>query len=124
MREPALLRKIMLSLSEHGVRLFRNNCGMLKDERGNFIRYGVCNPGGSDLIGWTSIVVTPEMFGKRVAIFTAIEAKMGDTQTTPEQQSFIAAVNLAGGVAVIAREEDSVALELHRQWLRNLERQT
>ena len=105
MKETALIHQLMLGLSDFGVRLFRNNCGTLKDERGNFIRYGVCNPGGSDCIGYTCVKITPEMVGKRIAVFTAIEAKTGRTTTTTEQAQFISAVWHAGGIALIARED-------------------
>jgi hypothetical protein len=32
-------------------------------------------PGMSDLIGWTKIQVTPDMVGKEIAMFTAVEVK-------------------------------------------------
>ena len=106
MKEAALLHRISLELADHKVALFRNSVGMMKDERGNYVRYGVCNPGGSDLIGFMAVTVTPEMVGKRVAIFTAIEGKCGRTATTDEQAQFISAVYHAGGIALIARDTD------------------
>ena len=75
MNEMNRLRAIMLGLSTPGVRLFRNNCGALKDADGRLIRYGVANPGGSDLIGWRSLTVTPDMVGRKLAVFLAIEVK-------------------------------------------------
>jgi len=52
-------QKVRLAASKAGVRLWRNNVGAYKDERGNFIRYGLCNDSAklndalksSDLIG-------------------------------------------------------------------------
>ena len=107
MKEASLLHRVSLALSDHGVTLWRNSVGAIKTDDGRWIRYGVCNPGGSDLIGLTKIQVTPDMVGKTVAIFTAIEAKTGRTVTTPEQAQFISAVYHAGGIAVIARETDA-----------------
>ncbi len=104
MREVELIRNILLSASEHGIRLFRNNCGMLQDSDGRWVRYGVCNPGGSDLIGWTPRVVLPSDVGHTFAIFTAIEAKTGRLKPTHEQESFLAAVERAGGIARVVRE--------------------
>ncbi len=98
MREGELIRRILLQASESGARLWRNNCGMLQDAQGRWVRYGVCNPGGSDLIGWTPV--------NGVAVFTAIEAKTGRLKPTHEQESFLAAVERAGGIARIVRETD------------------
>lgn len=100
MRESELIRRILLQASEQGARLWRNNCGMLQDAQGRWVRYGVCNPGGSDLIGFTPRVIA----GERVAIFTAIEAKTGRLKPTHEQESFLAAVERAGGIARVVRE--------------------
>lgn len=104
MRESDLLKRIQVSASKSGARLLRNNVGMLKDENGTYVRYGL-GTGSSDLIGWTPIMVTQEMVGTTVAVFTAIECKTGYLKTTPEQDQFIAAVLQAGGIAGVARTE-------------------
>ena len=111
MNEMNRLRAIMLGLSTPGVRLFRNNCGALKDADGRLIRYGVANPGGSDLIGWKSVTVTPEMVGQKLAIFLAIEVKGERTRVTDQQRNFIERVRLDGGLAGVARSvEDALAI--------------
>ena len=102
MREGELIRRIMLQASEQGARLWRNNCGMLQDKDGRWIKYGVCNPGGSDLIGFTPRIIA----GEQVAVFTAIEAKTGRLKPTHEQDSFLLAVERAGGIARVMRETD------------------
>lgn len=104
MRESDLLKHIQVSASKSGARLLRNNVGMLKDENGTYVRYGL-GTGSSDLIGWTPIKVTQEMVGTTVAVFTAIECKTGYLKTTPEQDQFIAVVLQAGGIAGVARTE-------------------
>lgn len=59
--------------------------------------------GASDLCGLTSIVVTPEMVGKPVAVFTAIETKRTKGgRTSQDQIDFIQFVQDAGGIAGIA----------------------
>lgn len=103
MNEMNRLRSIMLGLSRPGTILFRNNCGALKDADGRLVRYGVANPGGSDLIGWRSITVTPDMVGRKVAIFTAIEVKGERGRATDAQVNFIDRVKADGGLAGIAR---------------------
>lgn len=105
MKESDLLKKIQVAASKVGSRLFRNNCGALKNDRGQWVKYGLANPGGSDLIGWTPVKITQEMVGGTVAVFTAIEGKTGYLKTTPEQDQFISAVLQAGGIAGVARTE-------------------
>lgn len=104
MREPELIRRILLAQSERGARLWRNNVGVLQDKEGRFVRYGVCSPGGSDLLGWTPVEILPSHVGTTLAIFTAIEAKTGRLKPTHEQESFLAAVERAGGIARVVRE--------------------
>lgn len=102
MRESALQQEIRLALGRRSV-LFRNNQGAYTDERGRFIRYGVGQPGGSDLIGWHSITITPDMVGKKVAVFMAVEVKTQNGRVTDAQQNFVDVVNKAGGIAGICR---------------------
>lgn len=101
--ESELLVAILLECGSGATRLFRNNVGVLQDRNGQHIRYGVCNPGGSDLIGWTKVVITPEMVGQTVAVFTAVETKTATGRVTPEQQRFIQAVADSGGRSGVAR---------------------
>lgn len=86
-----------------GVRLSRNNCGAAIDRTGRLVRYGLFNPGGSDVIGWRVVTITPEMVGQNVAVFLAIEFKKPGGAIRPEQKNFIAAVQNAGGISGIAR---------------------
>jgi hypothetical protein len=91
-------------LSRGTIRLFRNNVGALRDATGRLVRYGLA-PGSSDLIGWRTITVTPDMVGQTVAQFVAIEVK-DRGRATPEQLTFIEAVTRAGGLAGVARSPD------------------
>ncbi len=91
-----------IQLAANGpARLWRNNVGALKDQAGQLVRYGLC-PGSSDLIGYRTVVITPEMVGQRVAIFAAVEVKDRARPTT-HQTAFIHLVQQAGGLAGIAR---------------------
>lgn len=94
-----LLPQVMLDVSPLGTVLFRNNVGMATYPDGSKVRYGVCNPGGSDGIGWTSVVITQDMVGATVAVFTALETKLGKRKPTTKQANFLAAVKNAGGIA-------------------------
>jgi hypothetical protein len=108
MTETALLSRLLIRASQLGMRVWRNNCGQLKDARGHFVRYGVANPGGSDLIGYTPYVVRPEDVGRTLAVFTAIEAKVGRNTTTEAQGHFLDVVRDAGGIACVARQESDL----------------
>lgn len=61
--------------------------------------------GSGDLIGWTEVVVTPEMVGRTVAIFTSVEAKSGSGRSTPDQVKWRENVRRAGGFAGEARND-------------------
>ena len=106
MSETAVSAQIALALSSvPGVVTFRNNVGAVKSEDGRFVRFGLC-PGSSDRIGWVSVVVTPDMVGKRVAVFLGVEAKTPGGRTDPkrlaDQTNFIGRVLEAGGFAGFA----------------------
>lgn len=114
MSESKLIKKLIIEASKQGDRLFRNNCGAYQDDTGRWIRYGVASPGGSDLIGWRSVIITPGMVGKKIAIFSALEVKMGHTKVTDNQQAFVDTVNKAGGVGIIVRSEDGENFTIER----------
>ena len=115
MSEAAIQQQVRLALSAAGSVAFRNNCGAYQDPKtGRLIRYGVGSPGGSDLLGWTPMVVTQEMVGTIVPIFTAVEVKSPTGRPTPHQLNFIAQVLRAGGYAGIARSPAEAVAILRR----------
>lgn len=99
---------------------FRNNTGMgwagtVVDKTADTITLKNPRPlhaglvtGGSDMIGWTTVEITAEMVGRRVAVFTALELKTGRAKATEEQQNFIDRVRKAGGFAGVARYEGDI----------------
>jgi hypothetical protein len=91
-----------IQLAANGpARLWRNNVGALRDQRGQLVRYGLC-PGSSDLIGYRTIVITPDMVGQRIALFAAVEVK-DRAAPTDQQQAFLQLIEQAGGLAGVAR---------------------
>jgi hypothetical protein len=118
MKEKLILEKIMLSFSALNARLFRNNVGMLEDRNGQKVKYGLCT-GSSDLIGWKRVTITPEMVGRTVAIFLAVEVKAGKTKTTEQQINFIEAVGGSGGIAMVVHSEEEAVKTLKEiSWTR------
>lgn len=107
---------VVLEAAQKDARLFRNNVGALRDERGVPVRYGLANINAamnkkiksSDLIGWKSRIVTPTMVGHKVAIFLAREMKHEGWQYDAfdphqtAQKVFIDLVNAEGGDAAFA----------------------
>lgn len=106
--EAAVSAAIQLALGRGPVRLLRNNVGALQAPGGRLVRYGLGQSGAtrvtgtSDLIGWRSVTITPDMVGQRLAVFCAVEVK-DRGRPTPQQLAFISAVQAAGGLAGIAR---------------------
>ncbi len=84
----------------------RNNCGSYKSPTGTFVRYGVGNPGGSDLIGLRCITVTPEMVGQQIGQFLAVEVKRPGGHPTDEQVQFIEMVRNMGGLGFVATSDE------------------
>ena len=114
MLESDIQKYIMLAASKAGAKIFRNNTaqawvgqskrltdGSMLILNPRILHAGLC-VGSSDLIGWTTRVITPDMLGKRIAIFTAIEVKAA-TKPTKDQLQFIEAVRAGGGIAGVAR---------------------
>ncbi len=102
MSEQHIQQHIRLACSTGPVRLFRNNTGVLRDQHGRPVSFGLCK-GSADLIGWTTRTITPDMVGQQVAVFTSIEVKTSTGRLTPEQRQWLAAVEDAGGIAGVAR---------------------
>lgn len=83
MSEAANSHAIVRDMAARAVRLYRNNRGSLPDRRGVPVRYGLANDSeqlgrvlkSGDLIGWEPRLVTPDMVGSVVAVFTSIEVK-------------------------------------------------
>lgn len=132
--EANIQRLIMLNAAKRGYTLWRNNVGkawqgrrveatgatvilasgakitvrsgiLLLDARP--VDFGLCK-GSSDLVGLKRVTITPDMVGKEIAQFAAVEVKSATGRPTPEQKNFCAHVNGAGGVSVIARKPEDV----------------
>jgi len=109
--ESLVQRSIAQTAPLYQCELYRNNVGGFAVQDGRRTRYvktGLCK-GSSDLIGYTKTTITPDMVGKNIAIFTAIEVKRSDwkitkkfTETEKGQEIFIDTVKNDGGIAGFA----------------------
>ncbi|MGR0183199.1 VRR-NUC domain-containing protein [Azospirillum aestuarii] len=130
MKETPILRSILLALGARpDARLFRNNVGT--GWAGQVVRFsapstvrvgpgdvvvrnarplhaGLC-VGSSDLIGLTTITITPEMAGRSIAVFTAVEVKAARGRSTEDQRAFVSMVTQRGGIAGVARSPEEAA---------------
>ncbi len=111
------IRRAMNSLKH--VRLFRVNSGvayqgtLVKDASGRVVRIDnphritfVPIPGAADLWGWVTTEITPEMVGRKIAVFFAPEVKTSTGKLTKQQQTFADVVSRAGGISGVVRSVD------------------
>ena len=103
-QETVLQQNIRLALGQHSdLRLFRNETGRLPDPRtGQWIRFGLAK-GSSDLIGFKTVKITPEMIGQEIAQFVSLEIKTERGKLTDIQENWLQKVKSSGGIVGVAR---------------------
>ena len=87
-------QKSALLIEELHGRAWRNNSGAYQDEHGNFIRYGLNNESkkvnekvkSSDLICIVPTLITPQMVGYHLGVFTALEIKRPGWKLLPSDK--------------------------------------
>lgn len=110
MTESQIQQSIRIACNSGKTRAWRNNIAKLK-VRGQWVGFGIPGKGGSDLIGFHTVTVTPEMVGRKLAVFLAIEVKSPTGKPSPDQENFIQFIKESGGIAGIARSaEDAINL--------------
>lgn len=122
--ETNVWRNIALAFSPRGFRLFRNQRYKGRIARGDVLTNGyadcgVGGDGGSDLIGWRTIIITPAMIGRKIAQFVAIETKTERGVKRDQQIMFVDMVNKSGGLSGFAKSNDCVDKlieEQDKQW--------
>lgn len=81
--ESRVQSNVRLLAAENEAKLWRNNVGVLTNEEGRPVRYGLANDSpalnkrlkSGDLIGWRRRLITPDMVGTIIAQFTSRECK-------------------------------------------------
>ena len=112
--ETAVQNKVRLAAAKNNVRLWRNNVGAFDPANppNPGFRWGLCNDSkklnaklkSSDLIGIAPVIITEEMVGLTVGVFTARECKPEgwSYKGSPREQAqlnYINLINLLGGDA-------------------------
>ena len=88
--------------------LWRNNVGTLQDRHGRYVTFGL-EVGSSDLIGYQTLTITPDMVGQQIAVFLAVEGKREAGGVVSSRQGrFIDRVKIAGGRAGVARSVEDL----------------
>lgn len=79
MSEAPVLANTRKEASRIGIRLFRNNRGTFRTLDGKrVVDAGLDADGSSDLIGIVPVVITPDMVGMTLGVFTGAEVKEPD----------------------------------------------
>jgi hypothetical protein len=81
--EAAVQAQVRLEAARKGIKLWRNNVGVLRNEQGGYVRYGLANDSkrlneavkSGDLIGWRPVVIRPDHVGSCIAQFVSRECK-------------------------------------------------
>ena len=115
-REAGIMHRIWHALVEFGARVFRNQVGHYELKDGRRISSGLIK-GSSDLIGWYSIIITKEMLGRKLAVFTAVECKTDKGKLTASQEKFLEVVRAAGGIGVVASDPIQAVAQVEAQAL-------
>jgi len=102
--ETKIQQEIRLALGQRSdLRLFRNETGKLPDPRtGRWVQFGLAK-GSSDLIGFKTVKITPEMIGKEIAQFVSLEIKTERGKLSTIQQNWLQKVKSSGGIVGVAR---------------------
>jgi len=119
--EQAVQQAIRLAAPRNNAILWRNNNGACQTVDGRQIRYGLANDShqinaaikSSDLIGITRTIITPDMIGRTLGVFTSIEVKRGGWQYSGSpresaQNKWLQMVQSHGGVAGFAASAGDV----------------
>lgn len=115
MRESAVTSHIRLAAAQLNCPLWRNNRGAFRDDTGRLVKYGLgseADLSSSDYIGIRPVLITPDMVGQVLGVFTAVEMKKEGFKFNKndkhllQQKQFIDIVKQYGGLAGFATSVD------------------
>lgn len=126
--ETTIQNRIRLELSKAGAVTFRNMtaqgwAGKIVDQGAGYVTLSNPSPliaglcvGSPDLVGWMPVTVTPDMVGRRIAVFLCPEIKTPIGRASPEQLKFYNAAIRGGAIAGFPTTE-AEAVAMVQQWL-------
>jgi hypothetical protein len=113
--------QVVLEAARKGVRIWRNNVGVLEDKTGRPVRYGLANQSkeinavlkSGDLIGIRPVVITPALVGHTIGQFVSREIKepgwhYTETEREAAQLRWAELINSLGGDACFATGEGTL----------------
>lgn len=119
--ESTVQQEVQIEAMQFKCTLMRNNNGACTDKDGRLVRYGLGHVSpkqeikSSDLIGITEVLITPDMVGKIVGVFTALEVKKEEWNPTKKlddheikQNNFLQFVKSKGGIAAFVHKVDNL----------------
>lgn len=119
--EAAVQAQVRLEAARKGLKLWRNNVGVLRDERNVPVRYGLANDSkrlnetvkSGDLIGWRPVLITPALVGTMIAQFVSRECKRPDWKYSGDdheraQLKWVEVVTADGGDAAFCNREGTL----------------
>lgn len=117
MQESTIQSQIMLAMCRSGAYVLRVNAGEFWGGKiiahtgdklllGHPTKIQGAPKGTSDLIGCRTVTVTPEMVGKQVGIFVALEVKKPGESPRPEQLNYLDVMRRRGAITGWARSPD------------------
>lgn len=117
MKEQDIQSQILIAMSQAGACCFRINAGsfwsgeilshdgkmlLLKNPR----KIQGAPEGFSDIVGVTTVTVTPQMVGRKIGVFTCIEVKKPGEKPKKHQENFLAQMRSRGAIAGVARSPE------------------
>jgi len=121
--ESEVQKRVRLEGAKRGALLWRNNVGATPSKcpscnaRQRVVRFGLANDSSainkrfksSDLIGITPVVITPDMVGRTIGVFTSYECKRTPwmyrgTDREQAQKNWLDLIKRHGGIAEFRSE--------------------
>lgn len=116
--EAAISNLVRVEASQKGMRVFRNNVGVLEDKNGRPLRFGLANDTAalnrklksSDLIGIRPVLIGPEHLGTQIGQFVSFEVKeegwhyTGTPREEAQQAWLVLIASLGGYAKFVCRE--------------------
>lgn len=121
--EAAVSAQVRLAASKLGWRTWRNNVGVLMDDRGLPVRFGLANDSSkmnnvfksSDQIGIRPLLITPQHIGLTIGQFVSLEIKHGSWRYTGRdreiaQARWMGLVRSFGGIAMFVTDPKQLTM--------------